>query len=657
MTTRVMQAPRGPLFARANTYTEQLEEDTLSDVDSRVLQSMLQDSKLDLDTEEDIKKLLERGTANTAKKNPEAKAEESDTQFSSSVFKTFSDTKLWKKVTAQASDLAESVGIWVTNRIEQDVKVLTALGVFTWDRVVQDVARALPAASTSARKFLILTNSSSYQEPLEPERSVLEEMNRPADEIQAVSRAVFAILAGDQASGRGLRTVAPAGSINSAERQRRAFVQRKKLDKQDRDVTRVAGAVVDTAYELQRELAAEANPAGYKTISIRNAIEAGVSNTGNILRGVKELVRLGAADRNEQMLLTANPIEVTGAGLDRTEILIKLQMERSNIAARLQQCIKDPGRTWLRQEITGDEFLCFDEGMLRDVVTMMIFVRDEVETKFEEENEGTLENIIHQLSSVRNSVEDIHSRIAEAASWKVAEAFRNEIFAILVDSAEQPLILRLVELEESINPPPESLFSNTAPTGATMAHGVSAKASENQPWFAMTDPYQGEQVVVEPIQSGNVKRPTFVDVIPEIVATRPMEPSSHDVVEVKSTASENFDVTVLDDEKESQGYTFAAELVTDDDFDVAVGRAKSVKALTEEEMEEKTEQPSLVSMFLLRSLDVVFFLVEKTLTVGVPKAIALSKTISIRIDEINRDGRGTKGWQQFRKSASPRGRY
>jgi len=204
---------------------------------------MLQDSKLDLQSEDDIRKLLERGTVKTTKSQTSKTDDDDNSFYASTVLKTLTDTRLWKRVSAQATDVLESVSIWVTNKVENDVKVLAALGLFAWDRAVRDVGRALPAAGTSAKRIFLLTNTSAYEEPQAPKPSIEEEMNRPADEIKSVSRAIFDILSGERMSAdRGLRTAAPAGTVNAAERQRRAYNQRRKLDKQEKEVSRVAGA-------------------------------------------------------------------------------------------------------------------------------------------------------------------------------------------------------------------------------------------------------------------------------------------------------------------------------------------------------------------------------------------------------------------------------
>lgn len=295
----------------------------LSDVDTRVLRAMLQDAKLDLQTEDDIRKLLERGTRKTIPKAPESKAESStstsassttESEFASSAFKLFTDTKLWKAMKTKANDVLESVTIWVSNKVEQDVKVLAALGLYAWDRAVQDVSRALPASSAvrstnPVTTSMFLFSNTSSADTVDSsittggisvmDRSVRDELRKPTDELKTVAGEVWGILSGRQrtSTGRGLRTAAPSGFSNAAERQRRAYQQSTQQSQSSRvlnpqqqsqlgggsgfslrGVTKLAGGVIDTTWQLKGELRSELNQPGYKTKPLLRAIEAGTEN-------------------------------------------------------------------------------------------------------------------------------------------------------------------------------------------------------------------------------------------------------------------------------------------------------------------------------------------------------------------------------------------
>jgi hypothetical protein len=66
------------------------ENEPLSELDARVLKSMLQEDKLDLSEEANLKKLLERGVAPKSAPIPETKQEDNDNNdspYASTLFK------------------------------------------------------------------------------------------------------------------------------------------------------------------------------------------------------------------------------------------------------------------------------------------------------------------------------------------------------------------------------------------------------------------------------------------------------------------------------------------------------------------------------------------------------------------------------------------
>jgi hypothetical protein len=138
-------------------------------------------------------------------------------------------------------------------------------------------------ASTQAEKQVNLDDVDLY-----------EELNTPLDEIKSVTQAIQDILKGDAASTsqRGIRSAAPAGQKTRTERQQRAYQKRKqtvlKREKEGLDVRRVAGTVVDAAYEVRRDLQVEVNKPGYKTERVRTAIAAGAEATSRVIAAARD---------------------------------------------------------------------------------------------------------------------------------------------------------------------------------------------------------------------------------------------------------------------------------------------------------------------------------------------------------------------------------
>jgi hypothetical protein len=747
-----------------------LEESSLSDVDARVLRSLLQEKKLSLDTEEDVRKLLERGTVKTAPRpfsstNTDRSSSKDESNYSSQVLQTLADTKLWRKLSTRAAELAESVGIWVTNKVEQDVKVLAALGFFAWDRAVRDVARALPATastSTSSRRPWALSNSTSFRETElttaedssegARRRRILEQMNQPVDEIQSISREIWSILKSEPTSTatststteqrRGLRTVAPAGSANAAERQRRAYQrQRQKVQAQQNIPGQVLSSgtkLVDTAWELQRELQAETNVPGYKTEPVRTALAAGVTATVQALQSVPEQARLAAQARRAARLASAaestlpsnvassrtnavessstatlptdmprtveekehdstmdsyassysqwqagasnrrSPARVVEEGdffiettmssnsqstpapaLEASEslhqeqlsLLVLLQAERYRMMERLTRCIDDPTAAWLTPDVVDSlpnqnlDDLFLGPGM-QTTLTQLMRLRDDVlqqiasaSSSASTEQDGDsatweeLEQLGAALVSIRARIEVICDRTSTKVSDVISKQLRYELLenrggdgsvgplSFSADSAdgiyEIPLILRV-----------ENVLAQF--------QASSGKASRRV-------------AIVEPVASGYNATPEIFDVIPDALFV--------DVIPDAFAMDTNSASYTAETEMDATGAGLLAEIVTDDDFDSAVGAAKVAFSNTDPEVDASKEEPNIVTQAALRSLDVAFFLLERVLIVGIPSTVRTISTAATRVEEVNRNGQGYVGWKQLNNLADTKGRY
>eukprot|EP00546_Thalassionema_frauenfeldii_P000008 CAMPEP_0178931530 /NCGR_PEP_ID=MMETSP0786-20121207/21972_1 /TAXON_ID=186022 /ORGANISM="Thalassionema frauenfeldii, Strain CCMP 1798" /LENGTH=725 /DNA_ID=CAMNT_0020608439 /DNA_START=236 /DNA_END=2413 /DNA_ORIENTATION=+ len=293
-------------------------DEILSELDARVLQSMLQDGTVEVGTEESLNKLLERATTKYTKRV----RDETDSEFNSRILQTVTDTKLWKGLSAKADDFVESALIYVVNRAQRDSALLASIGIFTLERMKRDIARALPVAGstgaavgrafqTTARQ---LGSSSSFQDvkqaikkgaesiaeekeerKLEDVENLYDELNTPLDEIKSVTQSIKKILAGEKSETsfeRGLRSAAPAGTKKRTERQQRAYQKRKqtvlKEEREGINVGKISGSVVDVAWEVKRDLQTETNRPGYKTERVRNAIAAGAETTSRVITAARE---------------------------------------------------------------------------------------------------------------------------------------------------------------------------------------------------------------------------------------------------------------------------------------------------------------------------------------------------------------------------------
>ncbi len=344
-------------------YAEE-EDDRISEMDARILQSMLRDNKLDLEQEVNMKKLLERGIRKDNEDEEETSVEEEkeEVPYSSQVIKTLADTKFWKAFKRNAGEILESVAISVTNEIEKGAKVLVGLGFFAWDRAKQDVARALPnAASVPKKKVFQLGETSSYVEPTVEEeeemtpsqraKSIRQEFTTPADEFSAVTAEIsnifqrvdrqvaqqsqvdkskdmrnpfFAAFVEEKeyqdqkAAGGDSAPFYASASLSSttsrgASRLDAAFkrVQKTKLAREKENpamkANRLASAAVDSAYQVKEEIAKEDNVPGYKTqqlrastVDVSRRIAGAAKKTAGFLGGASSFLLGTDAGKEEQ---------------------------------------------------------------------------------------------------------------------------------------------------------------------------------------------------------------------------------------------------------------------------------------------------------------------------------------------------------------------
>jgi hypothetical protein len=571
----------------------------------------------------------------------------------------------------KGSDLIESAGIYIMNRIERDTKLALSVGLFAWERAVRDAGRALPASGQSGaavgramRKAVRqLGSSSSFDEMqalereqqqkrrLEDVENLYEEFNTPMDEIRSVTQSIRDILSGDSTSSsassgvRRLRTVSAAGlGTKNAERQRRAFNRRKKTklrqEKEFLNVGRTAGSLIDTGFELKRELRAESSLPGYRSEKARKAIAAGAAQTARVLEAAKRdgwsRALFGTAEvRDEtirEMVGSTDIEEVESVATDET--ISQLLEEEYLIVDRIQLCIDDPAETWLTPESLMENEYEIDDDSLREVVTAMICARDDLEVDGERTavNEDlTLEEMIDRMRVVKNTVDMIVSLAASSVSFTAGENLRNVLYGPEARDGKGVSLLNLDEIESSVAAAVDaveeakyfveevptkrkrSIFEilfEEKPTESGLDDDISNEGVTNDKISSSDPPHQWDSTAVAKVVVDSTEpsfwagaaasRPRF----PEVIVSD-FEKVGHATESQSGSESEDVGVRLT-----------TAEVVSDEDFDRAVNWAKATTTLPEDggETEEKKED-SLFTMALLRSLDVVLFVAEKVLLV------------------------------------------
>jgi len=428
------------------------------------------------------------------------------------------------------------------------------------------------------------------------------------------------------------------------------------LDRRDRDLNRIAGSVVDATYELQRELKAETSMAGYKTKPIRNAIAAG---TVGMLSAVQETARIAAAKRKETLALKQ-------AAFNRTVIYSQLLEERLAVQQRLVACIDEPQATWAVTEYTRT----LSDDKLRQVATMLMLLRDNVMAKNQPENVDGEKVTIEQanalllvLRSDLQAIGELKTCLEADISFGMADALYKAIVGISgEESGEKPLLLRLDEFQAALQQPivpyateikpreDEIFFANAeiGGSGESIPASWAARVSTDHP--ESDAPVDNQEPITQKAQFIDA---LVVDIVPEVVMRS-------DTLAEALAGDSGVDINNNYVESGLPKYkSFIAEVVSDDDVETAFGGAKAVKNLSDEEIEEEesVQEPSMAVKALLRTLDIVFFVLEKSFTVVLPATIRYSVTAARRYDEVQRSGQGHEGWELLHNFADAKGRY
>ena len=231
---------------------------------------------------------------------------------------------------------------------------------------------------------------------------------------------------------------------------------------------------------------------------------------------------------------------------------------------------------------------------------------------------------------------------------------------------------------------------------------------DSQPYFAFKRGVANEDAtkttsqLLEDEEEATAQTAKFVDVVEDkesTTATPPVSattPSIQDVItaevmtdtldEIVDEALQDIDSVIVDENNNKYFYTgseyveleenqenelvvdaldenlrqVTAEVITEEDFETAFGQAKSVDNLGEDYRDDSEEaedkEPSLLTKVTLRSLDVLFLVVEKTVLL-VPDVLVVTNRVATRISEVNREGLGQIGWQQLNTKIRGSKRY
>jgi len=691
----------------------------ISSVDARVLESILQEGKLDLSTEDQVKQLLEGPRLQEGENVPTS---EEDGKYSSKFVSAVSDNTFWNSLKAKANEIIDSVGIYIENRIERDTQTLAAVGLFTVDRIRRDIGRALPAAGRATRQLLLSTNSTYAEKLLDvtdktpfalpAERSLTdremldgynelyEELTTPADEIRQVTEAIRDILSGKELTDassssytnarRGVRSFAPAGTSKLAERQRRAYKARKQtvLKREsegiDRKVSRAFGSVTDATWEFRREMQTDAGrEAGYRSKGVRKALAAGAAG---LLEAGRTSARLlgGGGDNKRRGMIGGNTagVEVLPNIVDvspmEEEELIEDVIEETNmeyapdgllspqsfveekrrLITSLESCLSQPSETWLTLDVVAqatESGISLDGTVLREVITNMVTLRDRLQKEMEqiaqEQVDLKMEYVQMELRRMKQMVDSVSSVAISAAGESAAILLKQELEGfVLSDSLDDIIEIELERMEQ------------------LLAEMVAAREEEMQ---YRTQQREEEMRARKQRYQQQMEQERFVDTTTAVatevvdstfsratVAGRNDQFGNEMFTEVEVVSSSDTmgagypNDNSINQEGQDQYYptsSSSVEVVSDTEYSEYEKQFKSAQSDTmgeDDDINDAEENPA--TNFVLRVVDVFFFVGEKFFLVLLPDLITGGAKISSRYAQANNRGRGSVGWKPLK---------
>jgi hypothetical protein len=675
------------------------EDAVLTDLDARVLQELLQDSqKLDLQEEQNMRNLLERGIK-AKEKIDSPKQKKEDSPFQSEILQKLGSTKLWKAFERKAEDWVESAKLAISNKIERDAKLVASLGIFAFERIKQDVARALPATATKTwqpKNQFLLGNTTQAKE-MTAAQKIRQEMSTPFDEIQAVGREIKDIFrtASTQADAaeeglneadvivtktpfsRNLKSTASSSKFKvndktkfeNAYKRKQDTVLKREKENVVQSTTRLANEVVDSAYQIQREVQAEPNQPGYKSKTLREntakATNILVGGANKILGGAKNLAAaaLEASKKEESMKIlklseSSNYVEPPPQGVEnppqmdtstpsrvpwtsvsfgsippslaRLELEEILEAEMERLFAKLGDCIQSPQATWLDPNLimSDPDFQDFPEEALEEVVVTLVQAQQVLV--------NGKKDPIFALNQVKEAIDEVCNVSARVGTMSIAQFLQQ--YLMYSSNNEKPVLLELdfykSQLKEYMQQEQQAAPTQEKVQGADGSAWYVNEVQEVKPWYVeddsretitmdesnvVLDPNEYREIEIEQIElleeepmsvsrAVEAEEVEFLDVIPFTSTLS----ADNVIVGVSSQTGAAFSDVFVDN---SDDPSIMAEIVTDDDYDVAM-QGQGVKPADESfTQEEEDEEPSAAAMFALRSLDVILLAGEKTAAV------------------------------------------
>ena len=341
--------------------------------------------------------------------------------------------------------------------------------------------------------------------------------------------------------------------------------------------------------------------------------------------------------------------------------------EKKRLVASIESCLSQPSDMWLTAEVVAEATeigVSLDGEVLREVITTMVTLRDRLQKEMEsienEEVELKIEFVSMEIRRMKEMVDSIAALAANAAGESAAALLKQELEGfVLSDSLDDIIDIELERMEQMLA---DMVAAREEELRARKQQQLERQQERLRRQQQQQYQQRQQDVVVETdrfVESALVSEVIGSDAVidqPRSNKNTQWNGGMYTEVEVVSSSDNmgrgnaNYDTTVNQENGQGQYYQASGvEVVSDTEYSDYEQQFKSAQSAGDDDMdsiENKEESPA--TEFVLRVVDVIFFVGEKFFFELLPDLITGGARVSSRFAQAQNRGRGNVGWKRLK---------
>lgn len=341
--------------------------------------------------------------------------------------------------------------------------------------------------------------------------------------------------------------------------------------------------------------------------------------------------------------------------------------EKKRLVASIESCLSQPSDMWLTAEVVAEATeigVSLDGEVLREVITTMVTLRDRLQKEMEsienEEVELKIEFVSMEIRRMKEMVDSIAALAANAAGESAAALLKQELEGfVLSDSLDDIIDIELERMEQMLA---DMVAAREEELRARKQQQLERQQERLRRQQQQQYQQRQQDVVVETdrfVESALVSEVIGSDAVidqPRSNKNTQWNGGMYTEVEVVSSSDNmgrgnaNYDTTINQENGQGQYYQASGvEVVSDTEYSDYEQQFKSAQSAGDDDMdsiENKEESPA--TEFVLRVVDVIFFVGEKFFFELLPDLITGGARVSSRFAQAQNRGRGNVGWKRLK---------